>query len=193
MITILRRSSPSKENLITICSDATLRDSMHIGIMSDTHDNLPMTKDAVARLNREEVDLVLHAGDINSPFIMDVLSNLTSEMIGVFGNNDGDWQQLMKKCTEYGHLSFRGTFTRFMAGDLSVGLIHGSDRELMDTLLAGGSLDLLVYGHSHKADIQTYGTMLAVNPGEVCGYLTGKSTVAILDTENRQATIIPLS
>ena len=165
---------------------------MLIGIMSDTHDNVPRTKDAVARLNRDNVDLVLHAGDINSPFIIAVLKDLESEMIGVFGNNDGDRQQLMKKCTEYGHLSFRGTFTRFTSGNLSVGLIHGSDRELLDTLIAGGSLDLLVYGHSHQADIHTHGTMLAVNPGEVCGYLTGNSTVAIVDTANRQATIVPL-
>jgi len=165
---------------------------MLIGIMSDTHDNVPRTKDAVARLNREKVDLVLHAGDINSPFIIAVLKDLESEMIGVFGNNDGDRQQLIKKCTEYGHISFRGTFTRFTAGNLSVGLIHGSDRELLDTLIAGRSFDLLVYGHSHQADIQTHGTMLAVNPGEVCGYLTGNSTVAIVDTAHRQATIVPL-
>jgi predicted phosphodiesterase len=34
--------------------------------------------------------------------------------------------------------------------------------------------------------------MLAVNPGEVCGYLTGKSTIAIVDTASRHARIIPL-
>jgi predicted phosphodiesterase len=31
-----------------------------------------------------------------------------------------------------------------------------------------------------------------VNPGEVCGYLTGKSTIALLDTDRREAEIIEL-
>lgn len=169
-----------------------MRGSMLIGIMSDTHDNLQRTKDAVARLNSEGVDLVLHAGDINSPFVIPVLKDLKSEMIGVFGNNDGDWQQLTRKCSEFAHLSFRGTFARFTSGGLSVGLIHGSDRDLLETLIAGRSFDLLVFGHTHQADIRTHGKMLAVNPGEVCGYLTGNSTVAIVDSADRHATIIQL-
>jgi putative phosphoesterase len=165
---------------------------MLIGIMSDTHDNLPRVRDAVARLNREKVGLVLHAGDVNSPFVIGVLKDLESEMVGVFGNNDGDREQLTRKCAEHGHLSFRGTFARFTAGDLSVGLIHGSDRALLETLLATRPFDLLVYGHSHQADIQTHERMLAVNPGEVCGYITGKSTIAVMDTGSRHAQIISL-
>lgn len=189
---ISRSSQEPEETLITPCSDATLRGLVLIGIMSDTHDNLPRTKDAVDRLNKEKVDLVLHAGDFNSPFVIGLLKDLEPEMVGVFGNNDGDRDQLIKKCTEHRHLSLRGTFTRFTAGDLSVGLIHGSDPELLDTLLTCGGFDLLVYGHTHQAQIRTHGKMLAVNPGEVCGYLTGKSTVAIVDTASRHARIIPL-
>jgi predicted phosphodiesterase len=33
---------------------------------------------------------------------------------------------------------------------------------------------------------------LIVNPGEACGYLTGKSTVALLDTDKHKAEIIEL-
>jgi predicted phosphodiesterase len=31
-----------------------------------------------------------------------------------------------------------------------------------------------------------------VNPGEVCGYLSGKSTIALLDTVKREARIVEL-
>jgi putative phosphoesterase len=34
-----------------------------IGIISDTHDNLPAIKRAVDLFNEKNVDLVLHAGD----------------------------------------------------------------------------------------------------------------------------------
>jgi predicted phosphodiesterase len=33
---------------------------------------------------------------------------------------------------------------------------------------------------------------MVINPGEVCGYLTGKPTMALLDTVKREAKIIEL-
>jgi len=39
-----------------------------LGIISDSHDNLPKIESAVARLNNLGVDLVLHAGDYCAPF-----------------------------------------------------------------------------------------------------------------------------
>ena len=39
-----------------------------IGIMSDSHDNLPAIRAAVELFNREKVDLVIHAGDVGAPF-----------------------------------------------------------------------------------------------------------------------------
>ena len=38
--------------------------------------------------------------------------------------------------------------------------------------------------------IERKGKTLAINPGELCGYLTGKSTIAILDTVKNQAEIV---
>jgi predicted phosphodiesterase len=35
--------------------------------------------------------------------------------------------------------------------------------------------------------------VLVVNPGELCGYLTGKPTFAIIDTDKVEAEIIELS
>jgi predicted phosphodiesterase len=34
--------------------------------------------------------------------------------------------------------------------------------------------------------------MLVVNPGEACGYVTGRCTVSLLDTERRAAWLIDL-
>jgi hypothetical protein len=36
------------------------------------------------------------------------------------------------------------------------------------------------------------GKTIIINPGEVCGYLSEKSTIALLDTETREAKIIQL-
>jgi len=189
---ISRNTLQNKEILISVYDDATLVVLMLIGIMSDSHDNLSRTREAVSRFNTENVELVLHAGDIISPFMIGVLKDLNAKMVGVFGNNDGDRVLLEKKCAEHPHLSLKGTFTRLTVGKISVGLLHGSDLELLNTLMSSEGFDLLVYGHTHQADIRTNGKMLIVNPGEVYGYLTGKSTIAIVNTENRRAEIISL-
>jgi len=62
---------------------------------------------------------------------------------------------------------------------MRIALLHGNDRELLETLAACGSLDLLVYGHTHRPEIRREGALLIVNPGEVYGHLTGRSTVAL--------------
>ena len=40
---------------------------MKLGIISDSHENMPLIAKAVELFNHEEVDLVLHAGDFISP------------------------------------------------------------------------------------------------------------------------------
>jgi len=69
---------------------------MLIGLISDTHDNLPMIEKAVKKLNEENVALVLHAGDYISPFVIPKFKTLNAPLIGVFGNNDGDHEFLRK-------------------------------------------------------------------------------------------------
>jgi len=43
---------------------------MIIGLMSDSHDNLPKIKQAVEFFNKKKVKLVLHAGDFVAPFVV---------------------------------------------------------------------------------------------------------------------------
>ena len=52
--------------------------------------------------------------------------------------------------------------------------------------------DAVVYGHAHVTASKNNGKTLIVSPGELCGYLTGKSTLALLDTVKREAKIIEL-
>ena len=43
--------------------------------------------------------------------------------------------------------------------------------------------DIIVFGHSHKSEIFRLGSKVAINPGECGGWLTGRSSVALVDTE----------
>ena len=51
-------------------------------------------------------------------------------------------------------MKISGTFARIDMGGMRIGLVHGNDRELVETLTTSGSLDLLVYGHTHRPEIR---------------------------------------
>lgn len=161
---------------------------MIIGILSDTHDRLPVIDKAVKRLNEMNVELVLHAGDYISPFVKDSLKNLKAPLIGVFGNNDGDRALLKKKFADFG-ADIRGRFAFVVADGLRIALLHGDETELLRSLLELESHDVLVSGHTHVPKTYRKGRTLVINPGEASGILTGNATIAILDTETLEAKI----
>jgi len=165
---------------------------MLVGLIADTHDNLPMVEKAVRRLNAEKAELVLHAGDYVAPFVIPKFKELKAKMIGVFGNNDGDHDFLRKRFSEFKHLEIRGNFAKITVENVKIALLHGSDEELLKCLINSRGFDVVVHGHTHKADVYRKGKTLVVNPGEVCGYLTGKSTIALFDIVKREAKIIKL-
>ena len=165
---------------------------MLVGLIADTHDRLPMVDKAVKKLNEENVELVLHAGDYVAPFVIPKFKKLRAKLIGVFGNNDGDRELLKKRFGEHEELEMRGNFAEIVVDGLKIALLHGNEEELLMALINGESFDVVVYGHTHNAEVYRKGKTLVVNPGEVCGYLTGKSTVALLDIDKREAKVIEL-
>jgi putative phosphoesterase len=165
---------------------------MLIGLIADTHDNLPMVDRAVKRLNEENVELVLHAGDYVAGFVIPRFKELKAKLIGVFGNNDGDHELLRKRFSENKRLELRGNFAEITADGLKIALLHGGDVELLEALIDQERFDVVVHGHTHTVEIHRKGKTLVVNPGEVCGYLSGKSTLALLDTAKREAKLIEL-
>ncbi len=166
--------------------------------MSDTHDNLPLIDKAVKKLLDENVDLVLHAGDYVSPFVISHFKPFKGKFIGVFGNNDGDHELLRSRFAEF-NLELRGIFAEVKADDARIALLHGGEpgivlgpSELLKSLLSSECYDVIVHGHVHDAKVEQKGKTLIINPGEVCGYLTGKSSIALLDTRTMRAKIILL-
>jgi len=166
--------------------------TMLIGVISDTHDNLPMIEKAIKKLNEEKVNLVLHAGDYIAPFVIPKFKALNAKLIGVFGNNDGDHEFLKKRFSECPNCEIRGRFAEIDAEGFKIALLHGDETDLLEALINCEGFDAVVYGHAHATGVRRKGKTLIVNSGEVCGYLTGKYTLALLDTEKREAKIIEI-
>jgi putative phosphoesterase len=165
---------------------------MLVGLMADTHDNLPMVDKAIKKYNIENVGLVLHAGDYIAPFVIPRFKELKAKLIGVFGNNDGDRELLRKRFSEHEGLEIRGNFAEIKVDNLRIAMLHGTDEELLKALIESETFDVVVHGHTHKAEIYRKGKTLVVNPGEVCGYLSGKPTIATYETAKHEAKLIKL-
>jgi putative phosphoesterase len=164
---------------------------LKVGIISDTHDNLPLVDKAIERLNKEKVEVVLHAGDYVAPFTVLRFKQLKAKLIGVFGNNDGDHEYLKKRFADVKKAEIRGNFAEVNTDGLKIALLH-DDGELFQSLVNVQCYDVVVHGHTHEARIYRKGKTIIINPGEVCGYLSRKSTMALLDTETKEARIIQL-
>ena len=165
---------------------------MLIGAISDTHDNLPQIEKAVKYLNDQKVGLVLHAGDYVAGFVIPKFKQLNCKLIGVFGNNDGDHELLKKRFSETTNCTIHDQFTSIKIEVYRIALLHGEETELLNAIIDSGYFNAVVHGHSHYKSTEMKGKTLAINPGELCGYLTGKSTLALLDTVKQEAKIIEL-
>lgn len=163
---------------------------MIIGIISDTHDNVPMIKKAVERLKEERVQFVLHAGDYISAFTAKPYADLNVLMVGVYGNNCAERETLKRVYSEVG-AELQGDFAEVEVGGLKIALTHGHIKSEMDKAM-NGDYDVVVRGHTHRSSIGEEDGKLVINPGEVCGYVTGTSSIAFLDTEKRFAWISEL-
>ena len=70
---------------------------MLIGIMSDSHDNIQGTKDALKIFSDRGAKLVLHAGDMIGSGNCHIFEGCNMDIKLVYENNDGDRVGLMKE------------------------------------------------------------------------------------------------
>ncbi len=152
---------------------------MKIGLIADTHDNLPLIKKAVELFNRYKVGFVLHAGDFIAPFSIKPLFDLACPWKGVLGNNDGEVRGLVK--ISKGNISRQSLVLEL--GACRITLVH--EYKKADT-------DIIVFGHTHTPHIEKQGEQLLVNPGEASGWISGKPSVAVLDLDPLFAEIVYL-
>ncbi|MFW6188838.1 MAG: metallophosphoesterase [Planctomycetota bacterium] len=156
---------------------------MLIGVMADTHDNMPKIQQALDALREREVEAILHAGDVVAPFALKLLAACGLPFTAVFGNNDGERDGLKKTCETI----YEPPYTLRMGGRTIV-LTH--DPESVEPEQAAEA-DLLIHGHTHERDVER-GRPLVLNPGEVGGWLSGRSTAAVVDLDSMEAEIIDL-
>jgi putative phosphoesterase len=168
---------------------------MKIGVISDSHDRLPTLRRALALFKRMKLDAVLHAGDFVAPFAAKLLVGPDSPHADgvplhcIYGNNDGERAGLKKILPMVADGPWRGSI-----GGKTIVMHHWIDW-LKPADLTGA--DIIITGHTHEivneTRTDTGKPVLHLNPGECCGWLTDRCTVAIVDTDTLTAQIIEVA
>ncbi|QQE10758.1 metallophosphoesterase [Planctomycetota bacterium] len=168
---------------------------MKIGVISDTHDRLPTFKKAIEFFRKQEVDAIFHAGDYVAPFAAKYIAPevLPIPLYCVYGNNDGERRGLkgvLPNLEEQVTVELHGR---------TIVMSHFIDWLKPEDISPGGKpVDVVITGHTHEivneSKVLPGGEKptLFLNPGECCGWLTGRCTVAILDLETVTAEIVDI-
>ncbi len=164
------------------------KDINMIGIMSDTHDNIDAIRKAIKIFNDKNLDLVIHAGDLISPFTALEFQKLDPELVAIYGNNDGEREGLKSAFRE---ICLLEDFKEISVEGWKFSIIHGTNPAIVDSIRRSGKYDVVVRGHTHELEILNGKTMV-INPGEVCGYVSSKQTVVLLDTDDLSYEVIYL-
>ena len=162
---------------------------MRIGLLSDTHDHLDHIATAVRRFEDMGVGLVCHAGDFVSPFALRSLRDLSCRVVAVLGDNDGNPLGLAAGFMVLGRIV--NPPHPFRADDLDCLVMHRPDG--LESLVRSQDYDLIVYGHTHRAEIRREGRTTVINPGEGSGWTSGRATAAWFDTVSREVEIFDLA
>lgn len=124
-----------------------MRTQTSIGVISDTHGLV--RPQAVEALRGS--DLIVHAGDVGHPAVLEALRTL-APVVAVRGNNDrGAWAERLS-----------ATELVEVAG-ISLYVLHDLAELDLDPKAAG--LRAVIAGHSHQPNLETRGGVLFLNPG----------------------------
>ncbi len=160
---------------------------MKVGLVSDSHDNLPKLRAAMERFRAEGVEHIIHAGDFIAPFTAAPFVELGVPVTGVFGNNDGERRGLAARFAPVGELHF--PTAKLELGGKRFVVMHEPD--LAEAAARSGLYEVVVCGHTHVLEVRTAGALI-INPGECGGWVTGRSTVVVLETETLEARVVDL-
>jgi putative phosphoesterase len=118
-----------------------------IGVISDTHGLL--RQEAIEALRGS--DLIIHAGDIGGPEIIDALESL-APVVAVRGNTDhGRWADSLPETAIA------------EAGETLIYVLH--DIHALDLDPAAAGFRMVVSGHSHKPERSERAAVIYLNPG----------------------------
>ncbi len=162
---------------------------MKIAVMSDTHDHLENVEKAVALATERGADVLLHCGDICSPFVMDRLAPFEGPVHVVFGNNDGDPLTISRIAERFSNITVHHHTGVIETEKGLVAFTHYPEHG--KGLAATGSYAVVFSGHTHIRMAEEINGTPHINPGEIMGLLERPGFV-IFDLESGESETVEI-
>jgi uncharacterized protein len=160
---------------------------MLLGVVSDTHGQIPNTMRAVRMLESLRVEQVIHCGDIGSSEIVALFSAWPTHF--VFGNVDHDRAALAQTIAAAGQ-KCHGQCGFIRLEDREIAFLHGDDSRRLNELIALDRSHLVCHGHTHLSRLERIGQTLVLNPGAI--YRANPHSIAVVELPALMATIVAL-
>jgi putative phosphoesterase len=150
---------------------------MLVGVLSDTHDSLEITRRALELLTGLGCEALIHCGDLTTTPVIDMLAGTVPAHF-VFGNNDFDRVELQRYAEDLG-VGCLGTHGILELDGKRIAVAHGDVPQVLRSLVADDSLAYILTGHTHAAHDERRGTARWINPGAL--YRTRAPSVCTID------------
>lgn len=161
---------------------------MLLGILSDTHDDLTITRRAVEMLQAEGAEALVHCGDLSRAPIVSACSVLPFSF--ALGNHDADnVPELRQVAVETGARCLGWGGIVELCGK-RIGVAHGHMTTDLHEVLAQNP-QYLLSGHAHYPFDFCDGAVRRINPGAL--FRAEEFTVAILNLETDELRFIRVS
>ena len=156
---------------------------MKVGVLSDTHDNVPAVEAAMDHFEAAGVESVVHCGDFIAPPVVPHLDRDGVAVHAVRGNNDGEREGLASafEALEGGRL--HGRFAELEFDGLEFAVLHGEQRPVIEALATSGEYEYILHGHWHVRERRDVDGTTVLNPGAHFPTVPAEHrTVAVVDT-----------
>lgn len=163
---------------------------MRIAVVSDSHDNIPNIKKFLDWVNKNNIEMIIHCGDLTAPSVIKkLLDPKFASPIHFVHGNVADRELNQKLSDESDHITCHGDQGKIEADGKKIAFNHYPDEA--EALAKTGKYNLVFYGHDHRPWEKTIGKTRLLNPGTLAG-IFNKATFAVYDTRSDKAELILL-
>ena len=162
---------------------------MKLGVLSDTHDNVPAVEAAMDRFEAAGVESVVHYGDFIAPPVVPHLDRDGVAVHAVRGNNDGEREGLVSAFESLDGGRLHGRFAELEFDGREFAVLHGEQRPVIEALATSGEYEYVLHGHWHVRKRREVDGTTVLNPGAHFPTVPAEHrTVAVVDTDGDEVT-----
>jgi putative phosphoesterase len=162
---------------------------MRIGIIADTHNDQSLIRKALSHFRRQQIDIILHAGDVTSARVLPLFEGY--DLWIARGNMDHDPALMPRAQSLFGSGRYKSVHTLDLDGH-KIALIHDGESSTARELLRSKTYDYLIHGHTHHTRDERILSTRVINPGAIGNTRWHRPSLATLDLTTDDLSIVEL-